>query len=118
MNKLKSGVPIRIGTCSFRREHMAFSFLSKALPQFGKKINLAPMPIRGNIDTRLQKLNSGQYDGIILAVAGIHRMLNSDESMLFQSLLADKKWMVLPMIDCLPAPCQGAIVAEALPENE
>lgn len=118
MNKLKSGVPIRIGTCSFRREHMAFSFLSKALPQFGKKINLAPMPIRGNIDTRLRKLNSGQYDGIILAVAGIHRMLNSDESMLFQSLLADKKWMVLPMIDCLPAPCQGAIVAEALPENE
>ncbi len=30
--------------------------------------------IRGNIDTRLKKLNDGQYDAIILAAAGLHRM--------------------------------------------
>jgi hypothetical protein len=31
--------------------------------------------------------------------------------------LADKKMMILPLIECVPAPCQGAIVAECLPGN-
>ena len=36
---------------------------------------------------------------------------------LIKELLADKKLMVLPLIECVPAPCQGAIVAEAHHSN-
>ncbi len=31
-------------------------------------------PIRGNIDTRLRKLKNGQYDAVVLAAAGLHRL--------------------------------------------
>ncbi len=116
--KLRKGLPVRIGTCSFRRQLMAEQFLSKALPQTGPKIKIQCLPIRGNVDTRLKKLRTGEYDGVILATAGINRMLQDqgtrDDVRL---LLQDKKWMILPLIECVPAPCQGAIVVEANPEN-
>ena len=68
----------------------------------------------GNVDTRLRKLNSGEYDATILATAGLNRLLKSQEDAdLIKELLADKKLMLLPLIECVPAPCQGAIVAEA-----
>lgn len=118
IQRLKEGKPIRIGTCSFRRETMATEFLSKALPHFGKSRVLIPVPIRGNIDSRLKKLDRGEYDGILLAVAGINRLLKEESTKdEIRSLLRDKKIMVLPLIDCVPAPCQGAIVAEASPDN-
>ncbi len=40
--------------------------------------HLAFKDIRGNLNTRLRKLDEGDYDGIILAVAGLHRMSMSD----------------------------------------
>lgn len=113
-----SGKTIRIGTCSFRREVMALEFLKKALPQLTNEIKIETVPLRGNIDTRLQKLSSDAYDGIILAFAGVNRMLRSKEyKSQMRSLLQGKKLMILPLIECTPAPCQGAIVAECLPSN-
>lgn len=53
-----------IGTSSLRR----IAQLKRKYP------NLIIKDIRGNLQTRLRKLESGDYDGIILAVAGIHRM--------------------------------------------
>lgn len=118
LDKIKSGKPIQIGTCSFRREYMAFHVLKNILPQLGPEITIEPLPIRGNIDTRLNKLNRREYDGIILAAAGINRMLNSIEDRAsFLELMANKKWMVLPLVECVPAPCQAAIVVEAIPTN-
>ncbi|MFT5748853.1 MAG: hydroxymethylbilane synthase [Ancylomarina sp.] len=57
--------------------------------------------IRGNIDTRLQKLHDGVYDAIILAAAGMNRMgkLFDDE-------------MLIDVDLCIPAIGQGAIVIE------
>lgn len=115
--KIKRGETIVIGTCSPRREEMAIGFLQKALPQFNS-FSITTKSIRGNVDTRLRKLDAGDYDGIILAAAGINRLLNSEkDAPVINELLHDKRLMILPIIECVPAPCQGAIVAEAHPSN-
>ena len=112
--KIKRKETIIIGTCSPRREEMAIVFLKKALPQLSSEIKIGTKDIRGNVETRLRKLNSGDYDATILATAGLNRLLKSQEDVgLIKELLADKKLMLLPLIECVPAPCQGAIVAEA-----
>ncbi len=117
--KLRRNEVIIIGTCSPRREEMATVFLKKSLPQLNAEIRIETRPIRGNVETRLKKLNSGEYDATILATAGLNRLLRSGEDAgLIRALLADKKLMLLPMIECVPAPCQGAIVAEAVFSNE
>lgn len=129
--KLTNGDKIIIGTCSPRREEMAIGFLQKALPQWNAVFKVETKTIRGNVDTRLRKLDAGEYDGIILATAGLNRLLSSpsaveispspvenpDGGYSTKKLLKDKKLMLLPLIECVPAPCQGAIVAEANPSN-
>lgn len=118
LSHIREGKEIVIGTCSPRREEMALRFLQQALPQLGS-FRISTRIIRGNIDSRLRKLDAGEYDGIILATAGINRLLRSryDSSNLL-ALLKNKKKMLLPLIECVPAPCQGAIVAEAHPSNK
>jgi len=117
--KIKNGESVIIGTCSPRREEMAIGFLQKALPQWSKEFKVVTKSIRGNVDTRLKKLNTGEYDGIILATAGLNRLLGSEkDAPAIKELLHDKKLMLLPLIECVPAPCQGAIVAEANPVNQ
>lgn len=54
----------RIGTSSLRRR----AFLAHARP------DLVHMELRGNVPTRLRKLDEGHYDAIILAVAGLKRL--------------------------------------------
>jgi hydroxymethylbilane synthase len=61
-NALKSGS--RIGTSSLRR-----------IAQFQTlRPDLVYETIRGNLNTRLRKMEEGQYQGIILAAAGVHRL--------------------------------------------
>lgn len=117
--KLRNGETIVIGTCSPRREEMATVFLKKALPFFNKEIQIKIKPIRGNVETRLKKLDAGEYDATILATAGLNRLLRSKQDVvLVRQLLEEKKLMLLPLIECVPAPCQGAIVAEAHHTNK
>ena len=112
--KIKKGETIIIGTCSPRREEMATVFLKKALPQLSTEFKIEIKDIRGNVETRLRKLNGGEYDATILATAGLNRLLRSRENAsLIKELLNGRKLMLLPLIECVPAPCQGAIVAEA-----
>lgn len=116
--KIGTGQPLIIGTCSPRREEMATVFLKRALPQLAENIRIETKPIRGNVETRLRKLDNGEYDATILATAGLNRLLASpQDAPLIRALLAGKKRMVLPLVECVPAPCQGAIVAEAWPGN-
>ena len=112
--KLRRGERITIGTCSPRRERMATEFLRQALPSDGRPVHIDVRSIRGNVEGRLQQLHDGVFDGTILATAGLIRLLRSDNG-LISGLLADKPRMVLPLVECIPAPCQGAIVAEADP---
>src|SRR6185436_2638114 len=93
--KIRRGETIIIGTCSPRREEMATVFLKKALPQLGNEIRIEAKDIRGNVETRLRKLNSGEYDATILASAGLNRLLASKEdAKLIKELLEDKKLML------------------------
>ena len=77
-----------IGTSSIRRRSQILS-LRKDL-----KIKL----LRGNVDTRIQKLNDGEYDAIVLSYAGLIR-LNQD------NLISD----LFSVDEFLPASCQGAV---------
>ena len=81
----------RIGTGSLRRKVQ----ILKARP------DLTVLPLRGNVDTRLRKLKSGEYDGIIAACAGLERLGFSGEIT-----------EVLPLSDFIPAAGQGAIGME------
>ncbi|MCI5617090.1 MAG: hydroxymethylbilane synthase [Ruminococcus sp.] len=84
-----------IGTGSNRRK-LAFKNLYP---------NATFKDIRGNVDTRLNKLYKGEYDGIILAMAGLERL----------DLLSDSRFTFTPFDykDFVPAPCQGIIAIES-----
>jgi hydroxymethylbilane synthase len=58
-------------------------------------------PIRGNLDTRIRKLDAGEFDAIVLAAAGLRR-LGYDERI--SALLSPEV--------CVPAPGQGIIAVE------
>jgi len=81
----------RIGTGSARR--------SAQLKHHQPSLNV--LDIRGNVDTRLQKLDDGQYDAVILAEAGLHRLE-----------LTERINEVLPKSWMLPAIGQGALGLE------
>ena len=68
--KLKElGIKSIVGTSSFRREFQ----IKKIRPDVNCKL------IRGNVDTRVKKLNDGLYDAIILSYAGIKSLKMSDQ---------------------------------------
>jgi len=80
-----------VGTSSLRRE-------SQIRARYPK---LVVKPLRGNLDTRLGKLDKGEYDAIVLAAAGLERL---DLSARIRSLLEPA--------DSLPAAGQGALGIE------
>jgi hydroxymethylbilane synthase len=65
--------------------------------------DLVAVEIRGNVDTRLRRLQEGVVDVLILAAAGLERLGRLDEAT-----------QVLPFELMLPAPGQGALVLQAL----
>jgi hydroxymethylbilane synthase len=81
----------RVGTGSLRRTAQ----LKAHRP------DLTYLPLRGNVDTRLRKLDAGEYDAIVLAGAGLARLG-----------LADRISERLPYSVCLPAPGQGALALQ------
>lgn len=82
-----------VGTSSLRRE----AVLRARYPQ------LVIKALRGNLDTRLKKLDAGEYDAIILAAAGLIRLG-----------LKDRIKAMLTPEQSLPAPGQGALGIEVL----
>lgn len=64
--------------------------------------------IRGNVDTRLAKLETDEYDAIILAAAGLKRLGWSEEVVT----------EFLPIEDCLPAVAQGSLGIECRADDD
>jgi hydroxymethylbilane synthase len=87
----------RVGTSSLRRE----SQLRELRP------DLTILPLRGNVTTRLRKLDDGAYDAVILAAAGLERLG-----------LAGRIRSRLPLERCLPAAGQGALAIECRAERD
>jgi hydroxymethylbilane synthase len=81
----------KIGTGSLRRRAQ----LLNVRPDF------QVLPIRGNVDTRLKKLDDGEYDAIVLAAAGLIRLG-----------VAERITEYLEPPRMLPAPGQGALAIE------
>ncbi len=95
INDLRNGV--KIGSSSRRRELQ--------LKKINKKISV--INIRGNIDTRINKISENNLDGIILAAAGV-KSLNLDEKIGF----------TFESEDILPAVGQGIIAVQCRKDDE
>ncbi len=94
----EAGCTFRVGTGSRRRQHFAAKVWE----------NVVCEEIRGNVDTRLRKLQEGSYDGIILAKAGLDRLgTESDREGMFDFYPLSPELF-------LPAACQGILAVEAV----
>ena len=80
-----------IGTSSVRR----IAQLSPSFP------GATFTPIRGNVDSRLRKLDAAEYDALVLAAAGLRRLG-----------FGDRITAMIPPRQCVPAPGQGIVAVE------
>lgn len=85
-----------VGTSSLRRQ----ALLKKSRP------DLLYQNVRGNLQTRLRKLDEGPYDALVLAVAGLHRMQ-----------LAERITHTFSTDMMIPACCQGTLAIEIKDER-
>lgn len=85
LRRLPAGA--RVGTSSLRR----------AAQLRASRADLDPRPIRGNVDTRLRKLEDGRFDALVLAAAGLRRLGLRPRG----AYVLNDGW--------LPAPGQGAL---------
>lgn len=86
-----------LGTSSLRRKAQLLAV----------RPDLRIVDLRGNVDTRLRKLDEGQMDAIILAAAGLERLGH-----------ADRIKEIIPPSVCLPAVGQGALAIECRSDNQ
>ena len=86
-----------VGTSSLRRA----AVLKRAYP------TLIYAPVRGNVNTRLAKLDAGEFDALILAAAGLIRLG-----------MKDRITMCIPIEESLPAPGQAALGLEVVSDDE
>jgi len=95
--KLSDSKGAKIGSSSRRRELQ--------LKLFDKNVKVAS--IRGNIDTRIKKIESGEYDGAVLALAGL-------------KMLSLEKYAkeIFPIKDFIPTAGQGIIAVQCREEDE
>lgn len=87
----------KVGTSSLRR----------AVQLRHSKSDIEAVPIRGNVQTRMQKLRTGEFDAIILARAGLERLG-----------LADSISLTLDPHRFIPAPGQGALAVQTRSDDE
>ena len=87
----------RIGTGSPRRTAQLL----------GLGLGLDVVPIRGNVDTRIGKVRSGELDAVVLARAGLQRLGRLEEAT-----------EVIDPLTMLPAPAQGALAIECRADDD
>ena len=99
----------KVGTSSARRQAQLLA----------KRPDLELVNVRGNVETRLEALADGRVDALILAQAGLDRLLqnesdhddsnNNNNNNKAKLLLEQLAWHTIPSADMLSAPCQGIV---------
>lgn len=87
----------RVGTSSPRREAQLLA----------SRPDLEVASIRGNVETRISKVMSGEYDATVLALAGMERLGRAAEAT-----------QIFGFEEMLPAPAQGALAVECRADDE
>jgi hydroxymethylbilane synthase len=95
LDELPAGA--RVGTSSLRRRSQLLAL----------REDLDVIELRGNVDTRLRKLEDGGYDGIVLAAAGLRR-LDRESEIAF----------AFELDELTPAPGQGSLAIEVRREDD
>ncbi|NDG85863.1 MAG: hypothetical protein EBX52_12620, partial [Proteobacteria bacterium] len=104
IDRLRAGLPVRIGTSSPRRLTLLPAFLKEALPRFSpeREPQIQFVEIRGNVNTRLSRVHEPEgterkLDGVVLAFAGLERLMHDGPGALeLTRLRARTLTMVLP----------------------
>jgi hydroxymethylbilane synthase len=86
----------RIGTSSLRRRSQILA----------RRPDLDVVELHGNVDTRLERFEAGDFDGLVLAAAGLRRLSRAEEM------------IPIEVEELVPAPGQGTIVIEAPHSND
>ena len=86
----------KVATCSARRNVQLLEM----------RPDLEIVPVRGNVNTRLKKLDEGQFEGMLLAAAGLIRLG-------LENRISD----TFEIEEFIPSPCQGIIGVEYRTEN-
>lgn len=94
LDELPAGATV--GTSSARRA----GFLAALYPR------VRAVPMRGNVDTRMRKLDAGEVDGLLLACAGLDRLS-----------LGHRFTQRLDALEFVPSPAQGAIALETVTDS-
>ena len=86
----------RIGTSSLRRRAQILA----------RRPDLEVVELRGNVDTRLRRLEEGDFEGLVLALAGLRRLGRAEEA------------FPIEFDELVPAAGQGTLAIEALHSND
>jgi hydroxymethylbilane synthase len=103
---LRDGV--RVGTGSPRRAMQLLDWAARA------DIDLEVVPVRGNVDTRIARVSSGEVNAVVLAAAGLRRLghLTEIDPAQTDTVVSSLQAEILDHRVMLPAPGQGALALE------
>lgn len=134
MELLKAGklTTFKVGTSSPRRMTNITSNLAEYLPvQDPNLLKVETVNLRGNVNTRLQKCKDGEFDGVVLALAGIERLATGLQSKdneaydkfgnpveILEKILDGMSFMILPLSEFPAAASQGALGIETLEDRQ
>jgi hydroxymethylbilane synthase len=109
---IKNRTEFTVGTSSPRRIVNIEEKLAEFLPK-GKNAVVKTKMLRGNVNTRIQKLKDGEYDAIVLALPGIERLALTGSSLTeLKRLLDGINFMILPQSVFPSSASQGALAVE------
>lgn len=109
---IKNRTELIIGTSSPRRIVNIEKNLAEYLPK-AKNVVVKTKMLRGNINTRIQKLRDGEFDAIVLALPGIERLaLTPSSNEELKRLLDGINFMILPQSVFPSSASQGALAIE------
>lgn len=113
VSKIKDLDKFIVGTSSPRRIVNVESSLQDFLPQAKDSLKVKCEMLRGNVNTRIQKLRDDNYHAIVLALAGLERLANKEESKKeLAQLLEGLTFMVMPQKIFPSSASQGTLAIE------